>query len=103
MKDIKLAVEKHKQLILDAERYVWEHPETGYKEFETSQYMADTFKKFGYELVMAEGITGFYTVLDTGKPGPTVLILGELNSIICPEHPESNKETGAVHSCGHNA
>ncbi len=103
MKDLKNAVEKNKQLILDTERFIWEHPETGYKEFETSAYMADTFKKLGYELVMAEGITGFYTVLDTGKPGPEILILGELDSIICPEHPECNKETGAVHSCGHNA
>ena len=29
--------------------------------------------------------------------------MGELDSIICPSHPDSNKETGAVHSCGHNA
>lgn len=103
MKDINLAVEKHRQLILDTERYIWKNPETGYKEVKTSAYMADTFRKLGYELVMAEGITGFYTVLDTGRPGPEVMILGELDSIICPEHPEADPETGAVHSCGHNA
>lgn len=103
MKELNAAVEKHKQLILDTERFVWKHPETGYKEFETSAYMADIFKKLGYELTMAEGITGFFTVLDTGKSGPTILILGELDSIICPEHKEANPETGAVHSCGHNA
>ena len=97
------AIEKHRQLILDTERYIWKHPETGYKEVKTSAYMADVFAKLGYDLVMAEGITGFYTNLDTGKPGPTVLILGELDSIICPEHPESDPVTGAVHSCGHNA
>ena len=97
------AVEKHKQLILDVERYVWEHPETGYKEFETSKYMAEVFESLGYELTYADGITGFYTTIDTGKPGPTVLILGELDSIICPDHPEANPVTGAVHSCGHNA
>jgi len=31
------------------------------------------------------------------------LVLGELDSIICPEHPDADPETGAVHSCGHNA
>lgn len=103
MQDFKNAVEKNKQLILDAERYIWNHPETGFKEYETSKYMAQKFEELGYDLVMADGITGFYTTLDTGKKGPTVLILGELDSIICPEHPECNKETGAVHSCGHNA
>ncbi len=103
MKDLIAAVEKNKQLILDAERYIWKHPETGYKEFKTSSYMAETFEKLGYKLVMAEGITGFYTVLDTGKPGPEILILGELDSIICPEHKDADKQTGAVHSCGHHA
>ncbi len=103
MKDLIAAVEKHKQLILDAERHIWKTPETGYKEFKTSAYMAENFEKLGYELKMAEGITGFTTVLDTGKPGPTILILGELDSIICPDHPESDPATGAVHSCGHHA
>ncbi len=103
MKELIAAVEKHSQLILDTERFIWNHPETGYKEFETSAYMAETFKKLGYELVMAEGITGFYTVLDTGRPGPQILILAELDSIICHEHKDANPVTGAVHSCGHNA
>ncbi|MBE6702267.1 MAG: amidohydrolase [Ruminococcaceae bacterium] len=103
MQNIIGAVEKHRQQILDAERWIWAHPETGYKEFETSKYMEDAFAALGYDIVRAEGITGFYTVIDTGKPGPEVLILGELDAIICPGHPEANKQTGAVHSCGHNA
>lgn len=98
-----MAVDKHSKLILDTERYVWKNPETGYKEVKTSAYMAEKFRELGYDLVMAEGITGFYTDLDTGRPGPTLLILGELDSVICPEHPESDPVTGAVHACGHNA
>ena len=31
------------------------------------------------------------------------MILGELDSIICPAHKDADKVTGAVHSCGHNA
>ena len=103
MKVFNEAVEKHTQEILEAERFIWQHPETGYKEYETSRYMEYAFRKLGYELIMADGITGFYTVLDTGKPGPEILILAELDSIICPEHKDANPETGAVHSCGHNA
>ena len=103
MQKIKNAVEKNRKLILDAERYIWQNPETGYKEIKTSEYLSEKFRSLGYELTMAEGITGFYTVVDTGKEGPTVMVLGELDSIICPGHPESDKVTGAVHSCGHNA
>ncbi len=103
MKTINAAVEKYRDLILSAERYIWKHPETGYKEFETSKYLAEQFETLGYKLTYADGITGFYTVIDTGRDGPEVLILGELDSIICPAHAEANPVTGAVHSCGHNA
>ena len=103
MQDLKRAVEKNSKLILDAERYIWKHPETGFKEYKTNEYMKTEFEKLGYKLTMADGITGFYTFFDTGKKGPTVLVLGELDSIICPTHPESDPKTGAVHSCGHNA
>ena len=103
MKDIIQVVEKNRQLILDAERYIWKNPETGFKEFKTSKYMAEQFIALGYDLTYADNITGFYTVLDTEKEGPNVLVLGELDSIICHNHPDSDPETGAVHSCGHNA
>ena len=95
-------VEKNKDLILEAEKYLWENPEPGYKEFKTNKYVLEHFKKLGYELVEAENITGFYTVLDTGKPGPTVLVIAELDSLINRTHPACDKETGAVHSCGHH-
>lgn len=103
MEAILCAVDKHRSLILEAERYIWNNPETGYKEFKTSAYMEAQFEALGYELKRAEGITGFCTEVDTGREGPTLLILGELDSIICPGHPDADPVTGAVHSCGHNA
>lgn len=103
MQDIAKAVDTHRQLIFDAADFLWKHPETGYREVESSRYLAEQFEKLGYDLVMADGITGFYTVIDTGREGPEVLILGELDSIICPAHECADPQTGAVHSCGHHA
>ncbi len=103
MQTIKTAVEKYRQLILDAERYIWKHPETGYREWNTSKYMEDAFRALGYELTSAGDIPGFYTRVETGRPGPEVLILAELDSIICPAHPDADSATGAAHSCGHHA
>ena len=57
----------------------------------------------GYKITRADGITGFYTVIDTGRVGPTVLVLAELDSLINFKHPECDKTTGAIHNCGHNA
>ena len=96
-------VDACRERILAAERELWKHPQTGYKEWVNHKYMADAFREMGYELKEAGNIPGFCTDLDTGREGPTLLILAELDSIICPSHPEADKQTGAVHSCGHHA
>ena len=70
---------------------------------EFKKLMEDKFKELGYEIVKADGITGFYKQIDTAREGPELLILGELDSIICPAHKDADPVTGAVHSCGHNA
>ncbi len=103
MQKIFEAVDKNRDLILDAETYIRCHPETGYREVKTTAYLAKKFESLGYSLTYATDITGFYTVLDTGRPGATILIMGELDSVICPSHPDADPETGAVHACGHNA
>ncbi len=95
-------VDKYKDLLLYTERYLYANPETGFKEYKTSKYLEEEFEKLGYTLVRAGNIPGFYTEIDTGRPGPKVLIFGELDSVICAEHPKADKETGAVHSCGHH-
>ena len=100
---IKAAVEKHRELIEQTQKYIWANAETGYREEKTSKYMAERFEELGYELTYADGITGFYTVIDTGREGPEILVLGELDSLICFEHPDADPVTGAVHCCGHSA
>ena len=94
--------QKHARLMLDAERFIWKNPETGYKEWKTHEYLETEFAKLGYELTLAGDIPGFTTLIDTGKPGPTIAVFGELDSVICASHPEADPETGAVHTCGHN-
>ena len=97
------AVEKNRQIIFDAHDFIWKHAETGYREWETAGYLEEQYEKLGCTLKKAGDIPGFYTDIDTGKPGPKILVLGELDSLICAEHPEANRKTGAVHSCGHSA
>ena len=96
------AVEKHKDMILEAERQIWKNPEPGYREWKTHAYLKEKYEALGYKLVEAGNIPGFYTDVDTGRPGPFVAVFGEMDSLIIPSHPESDPETGAVHACGHN-
>ena len=96
-------VEKYEKLIYDTADHIWAHPETGYREWKTSAYMEQHFEELGYTLTKAGNIPGFYTDLDTGKPGPKIAILGELDSLIVANHPCCDPETHYVHACGHHA
>ena len=64
---IKELIRKHESLVLSAEKDLWKIPEVGYKEYKTDAYMKEKFRELGYTLTEAEGITGFYTILDSGK------------------------------------
>ena len=89
--------------VLDTLEYMTKHPETGYRETLCSAYMAEQFRALGYEPTMAGDIPGFFVKIDTGRPGPCVLVLGELDAVKCATHPDADPKTGAVHACGHNA
>lgn len=101
MNELKTA-EKFCGIMRETEDYIWNNPETGYKEYKTDAYLKAKMKELGYEIIAPDDITGFIAVADTGKPGPTVAIFAELDSVICRSHPECDKQTGAVHACGHN-
>jgi amidohydrolase len=100
-------VEKHRQEVFDAERYIWTHPQVGYTEWDANAYLIERFEALGYKLVRADQdpnygkIPGFYTDLDTGKPGPCLCIMGELDALDIANHPES--VNGMTHCCGHHA
>ena len=43
MKNIIKATEKHREPMLDALNYIWENPETGFREVKTSKYPENAF------------------------------------------------------------
>lgn len=96
-------VDKHRALMLKAERQLWGMPEVGYREWKSSAYAQAEFEKLGFTVTTAGDIPGFICDLDTGRPGPKVAVIGELDSLFCETHPEADAETKAVHACGHHA
>ena len=47
-------------------------------------------------------MTGVRGEITGGTAGPTLAILGELDSLIVSEHPHADPETNAAHACGHH-
>jgi len=88
------------QAVLD---FMETHPATGYREWEASNYLAEAYRALGYTLTTAGNIPGFYTDIETGKPGPRILVLSELDGLPVPGHPHADPKTNAAHACGHHA
>jgi amidohydrolase len=81
---------------------VYEHPETGFREHRTASLVADYMRSLGLQPREGVAITGVVATLDTGRAGPHLAVMGELDSLIVPDHDHADSETGAAHVCGHN-
>ncbi len=97
------AIERQRERMSETLDFLWAHPETGYREWKSSAWLEKAYEDLGYTLVRAGDIPGFTADLDTGRPGPRILLFSELDSLIVRDHPECDRETGAVHACGHCA
>ena len=90
------------EIIAVADR-IWKHPELGFKEFGTAELVGEEFDRLRLQSRHGLAITGVKAIAEGGQPGPTVAIMGELDSILVADHPSADPETGAAHCCGHNA
>ena len=78
------------------------HPEPGFRETKTSHLVATKFAELGIPFRAGLALTGVRGELIGGTAGPSLAILGELDSLIVNEHPHADASTGAAHACGHH-
>ena len=88
--------------LIQLSKDIWNHPESGFRERRTAKKTAEFMKLPGLETRENVAMTGVIAKLDTGRPGPHIAIMGELDSLIVPEHRVADAKTGAAHVCGHN-
>jgi len=94
--------------VIDAYRYLHEHPELGGKEVLAQKYIADRLKSAGYtEFIKSPSApTSVIAVLRSGSPGPTIALRAELDGRKTQEPSQHNPCSmipGLMHSCGHDA
>lgn len=94
-------IDKNKDKIIEAGRKIYSTPELGYKEVQSTKTASDFLKSLGVEVIENIAVTGCMTTLNKDKEGPKIAVIGELDSVVCPEHKDSN-EIGNIHCCGHN-
>ena len=99
-----LAREKAEQAVA-WRRYLHQHPELSFEEFETSQFVADRLTELGYEVRRNVGGTGVLATLDTGRPGPVIAFRADMDALPILEQtglPYASARPGVMHGCGHD-
>ena len=95
---VKETIDRHAAELIEVGDHIWKNPEPGYREEKTSAYLAGKLEELGLKVKRGLALTGFRADIDTGRPGPVLAVLGELDSLILPNHPQCDKKTGAVHA-----
>ena len=80
---------------------LFHHAEQGYHEYRTAQVVSDFLKGLGLHTREGLAITGVKAAIGKGG-GPNVALIGELDGLACPTHPDATPQ-GFAHSCGHYA
>ena len=62
---------KHRERIVGTADYIWENPETGYREWKTSAYMEKQFRELGYEREISPAFTRIWTRGDLARRWPS--------------------------------
>src|SRR5437870_13866524 len=96
------AIDRRGQELIEVATTILQHPEPGFREQQTSQLVARKFRDFGIPFEEGIALTGLKGMLETGNTGPTVAVMGELDSLKVLDHPHADPVTAAAHACGHH-
>jgi amidohydrolase len=99
--------------LIAVRRDIHAHPELGFQEKRTAGIVAAWFERLGLEVRTGIGGTGVLGVLRGGKPGPVVMMRGDMDALpITEETPLTfaskasavvdGRECGLMHACGHD-
>ena len=97
------AIEYRKEDLYSIADSIFKEPELGYQEFKTADKIKNIFKKYNISYREKIARTGIIGTISSENPKYHIAILSELDSVISPNHPSADPETGAAHCCGHHA
>ena len=99
---IQAAIDERGDWLIDIAKTILDNPEAGFQEVKTARLVSEKLNELGIDHESGIALTGIKGYLRGGRPGPTVAVIGELDSLRVPGHDHADPETGAAHSCGHH-
>ncbi|HSP03374.1 MAG TPA: M20 family metallopeptidase [Acidimicrobiales bacterium] len=82
------------------------HPEIGNDLPRTQGAVLEAIGDLGFDVRTGTGVTSVTATLDTGRPGGTMLLRGDMDALPMPEDTDldyASEVDGAMHACGHDA
>ncbi len=100
------ALDRVRDRLVEDRRDLHRHPELSYHETRTAEMCASRCESLGYTVRTEVGGTGVLADLDSGRPGPTVMVRADTDALPITERgadrPVTSDVSGAMHACGHD-
>lgn len=94
-------IDQRREEIINIGETIRVAPELGYKEYKTAAFVESIFERMGLEYENKVALTGSIARLKGKSTKVKIAVMGELDAVVCPGHPQADPATGASHSCGH--
>ncbi|MEA4920432.1 MAG: amidohydrolase [Clostridiaceae bacterium] len=96
-------IDEHRDELIALGEIIRVNPELGYKEYKTVEQVKKMIDKIGLPYESEIAMTGIIAQMPGRSHKVRLAIMGELDAVVCPEHPQADPVTGAAHACGHFA
>ena len=92
------AIDNRSDWLIDVAKTVLQNPEPGFFEIKTSKYVSRKLEELGISHDSGIALTGLKGYLQAATSGPTVAVIGELDSLRVEGLSYSDPETNAAHA-----
>ncbi len=102
---IKEAAESYYEELVGIRRHLHKYPELSFKEFKTSDFIAEKLKEAGIKHTRGFVKTGILGEIDGAGEGPVVGIRADMDALPISEENEidfKSQNEGVMHACGHD-
>lgn len=93
--------------LIEYRRYLHQHPELSFEEFETSAFIQREMQQLSHAIVTKPTETSVLVQFKTGKPGPKIGLRADIDALAITEERTDidfiSQNPGKMHACGHDA
>ncbi len=102
---IDAAVRLEEARLIEVRRDIHAHPELAFQETRTAGVVAGELARLGVPFRSGVGRTGVVGTIEGGRPGPTIVIRGDMDALPIGERTGlafASRNAGLMHACGHD-